>query len=53
MNNAAADCMRHGVGAPDRIEFVHQRTHMEFGRVDRYTKASSDRLVGQALGKER
>ena len=53
MNNAAADCMRHGVGAPDRIEFVHQRTYVEFSGVDRYAKASSYRLVGQALGKER
>src|SRR5262245_3194353 len=34
MNNATADCMRNSVGAPDRIEFVHQCTYMEFGRVD-------------------
>jgi hypothetical protein len=53
MNDATADRMRNGVGAPDRIEFVHQGAYVEFGRVDRYAKASSYRLVGQALGKER
>src|SRR5262249_14332820 len=45
VNNTTADCMRNSVGAPDRIEFVHQCTYMEFGRVDRYAKASSNRLV--------
>jgi hypothetical protein len=46
MNNATADRVRNRVGTPDRIKLVHQCTYMELCRVDRYTKASSDRLVG-------
>jgi hypothetical protein len=45
MNNATPNCVRNSVGTPYRIEFVHQCTYMEFGRVDRYAKASSYRLV--------
>jgi hypothetical protein len=52
MNNATADCMRNSVGAPDRIEFVHQCTYMEFGRMDRYAKTAGYRLVGHALCKK-
>src|SRR5216684_8315222 len=50
MNNAKASCMRDGVGAPDRIELVDQRTYMELGRVDGDAETSSDRLIRHPLG---
>jgi hypothetical protein len=52
MNNATAGCMGDGVGTPDRIELVDQCTHVKLGRVDRYAKTASYRLVRQALGEE-
>ena len=52
MNNATTGCMGDGVGTPDRIELVNQCTHVKLGRVDRYAKTASYRLVGHALCKK-
>ena len=52
MNNTTTRCMGDGIGTPNRIELVDQCTHVKFGRVDRYAKTASYRLVRHALGEE-
>lgn len=44
--------MGNSVCTPDRIELVDQCTHVKLGRVDRYAKTASYRLVGHALCKK-
>jgi hypothetical protein len=48
MNNAAASCMGDSISTPDCIELIDQRTNVKFGRVDRYAKTASYRLVRHA-----
>ena len=38
------------VGTPNRFELVDKCSYMELGRVDRYAKTASYRLVRHALG---
>jgi hypothetical protein len=45
MNHATTGCMGDSVCTPDRIELVDQSTYMELGRVNRYAKTASNRLV--------